>query len=138
LNRSAEAVSEFEMAVKQNPADAAAQYNLAFALLQIQQRDRAMTVLYDLVKAHPDHALGLYQLGKELLLAGQADEALPYLEKAVRLDPSREFIHYQLQAAYRKKGRTEDAERELKIYRELKAKSRERKLPTRTEGGQQD
>ena len=138
LNRSAEAVPEFEMAVKQNPADGAAQYNLAFALLQIQQRDRAMKVLQELVEAHPDHALGHYQLGKELLLAGQTDEALPYLEKAVALDSSKEFIHYQLQAAYRKKGRNEDAERELKIYRELKAKSRELKLPTRAEGGQQD
>jgi tetratricopeptide (TPR) repeat protein len=138
LNRSAEAVSEFEMAVKQNAEDVAAQYNLAFALLQIQQRDRAMTVLRDLVRTHPDHALGHYQLGKELLLAGQADKALPHLEKAVALDPTKEFIHFQLQAAYRKKGRTEEAERELKIYRELKAKSRERKVPGRMEGGQQD
>ena len=35
-------------------------------------------------------------------------------------------MHYQLQAAYRKLGRDADADRELEIYKGLKAKSRER------------
>jgi hypothetical protein len=35
-------------------------------------------------------------------------------------------MHYQLQAAYRKQGRTAEADRELNIYKQLKADSRER------------
>jgi hypothetical protein len=35
-------------------------------------------------------------------------------------------MHYQLQAAYRKLGKSADADRELEIYKALKAKSRER------------
>jgi hypothetical protein len=35
-------------------------------------------------------------------------------------------MHYQLQAAYRKLGRTAEADRELEIYKGLKARSRER------------
>jgi len=34
-------------------------------------------------------------------------------------------MHYQLQAVYRKQGRSADADRELEIYKGLKAKSRE-------------
>jgi hypothetical protein len=35
-------------------------------------------------------------------------------------------MHYQLQAAYRKEGRTAEADRELAIYKQLKAESRAR------------
>ena len=35
-------------------------------------------------------------------------------------------MHYQLQAAYRKESRVVDADRELEIYKELKAKQRDR------------
>jgi hypothetical protein len=35
-------------------------------------------------------------------------------------------MHYQLQAAYRKESRIADADRELEIYKELKAKQRDR------------
>jgi hypothetical protein len=35
-------------------------------------------------------------------------------------------MHYQLQAVYRKLGRSADADRELEIYKGLKAKARER------------
>jgi hypothetical protein len=35
-------------------------------------------------------------------------------------------MHYQLQGVYRKLGRSAEADRELEIYKGLKAKSRER------------
>jgi hypothetical protein len=38
-------------------------------------------------------------------------------------------MHYQLQAAYRKDSRIAEADRELELYKELQAKSRERTLP---------
>ena len=81
-----------------------------------------------MLAAHPDHAQAQYQLGKELLDTGNVDEAVPHLEAAARLDPEKDYIHYQLQAAYRKAGRTADADKELKIYREIKDQKREKSV----------
>jgi Flp pilus assembly protein TadD len=78
------------------------------------------------VAAHPDYANAQYELGKILLDRGQTDDAITHLEAAARLRPETDYMHYQLQAAYRKQGRTADADRELEIYKGLKAKSRER------------
>ncbi len=51
---------------------------------------------------------------------------LRHLEAAAAgLRPEKDYIHYQLQAAYRKLNRSADADRELEIYKALKAKSRE-------------
>ena len=64
-------------------------------------------------------------MGKAQLDAGQYQPAIEHLEVAARLDPNKDYIHYQLQSAYRKAGRTADADAELKIYRDIKEKKRE-------------
>ncbi len=79
----------------------------------------------ELTNSHPTHAQAQYQLGKALLEEGETVAAVTHLEQAEQNDPSPDYIHYQLQAAYRKAGRIEDADRELRIYREIKSRSRE-------------
>jgi hypothetical protein len=49
-----------------------------------------------------------------------------HLEAAARLEPQTGYLHYQLQAAYRKENRIADADRELEIYKQIKAASRDR------------
>ena len=78
---------------------------------------------------NPEHPEANYELGKELMSEAKSADAVPYLEAAARLKPQFEPVHYQLQSAYRASGRTEDADREAKIYRELKTKSRNITLP---------
>ena len=69
-----------------------------------------MTILEGLTSSHPNHAQAQYQLGKALLEQGKSAEAVKHLELAEQNDPGPDYIHYQLQAAYRKEGRTEDAD----------------------------
>jgi Flp pilus assembly protein TadD len=57
---------------------------------------------------------------------GELSEAIEHLEMATRLSPQTDYMHYQLQIAYRKESRIADADRELDIYKELKAKQRVR------------
>ena len=64
-----------------------------------------------------------------MLDEGRVAEAGPRLEPAARLNSQEEFVHYQLQAAYRKVPRIEDADRELAIYKEIKAQKRQRAVP---------
>lgn len=129
LDHPADAIPEFREELKINPGDPDVQYRLAYALLQTSQPDQALPLLRDIVAAHPDHARARYDLGRELLRNGKTDEAIQNLEAAAHLDPSRDYVHYQLQAAYRKAGRVQDADRELKLYREIKAHNRQRSAP---------
>jgi tetratricopeptide (TPR) repeat protein len=126
LDRPDAAIGPLREEIKITPNDPDVQYNLAYALLQTSQKDQAMAILRAVIEAHPEHAQAQYQLGKTLLDQGQMDEAVKRLEAAAKLDPDKDYIHYQLQTAYRKVGRKEDADRELAVYRDMKAKKREK------------
>ena len=52
-----------------------------------------------------------------------------HLETAARALPKTDYVHYQLQTAYRKESRIAEADRELQIYKELKAKNRDLTVP---------
>jgi len=108
------------------PSDADAKYNLGFVYLQQSKADEAATLFQQVLSAHPDDANAQYQIGKILMDRGDLSDAVEHLETATRLSPQADYMHYQLQAAYRKESRTADADRELAIYKELKARQRER------------
>jgi tetratricopeptide (TPR) repeat protein len=124
----AEAATEFQAELARSPYDADAKYNLGYAYLLQSQRDKAMPLFEAVVAGHPEHAEAQYQLGKLLLDQQQVKSAIGHLEAAVRLSPEKDFMHYQLQAAYRKDGRVQDAERELTVYKEIKARNREKTI----------
>jgi tetratricopeptide (TPR) repeat protein len=129
-----EAAGEFSAELALNPADADAEFNLGFVDLQQSKADEAKALFEQVIDAAPRHANAQYELGKLLLDRGQVQEAIAHLEIAAQLSPQTDYIHYQLQAAYRKASRPEDAERELNIYKELKARQREKdaqRIPNR-------
>ena len=126
LGRPSEAIPELEAELKLSPNDPDTQYNLAYALLETSQKDQAMAILQKLTTEHPDHAQAQYELGKELLNSGDKNGAVTHLEAAARLEPNVDYIAYQLQAAYRKAGRTSDADKEMQVYREIKDSQREK------------
>jgi tetratricopeptide (TPR) repeat protein len=121
-----EAVGEFQAELKLEPADPDALYNLGFVYLQQSRVDDATELFQRVLSLQPNHANANYELGKVLLDRGQLKEAVDHLETASRLSPQSDYMHYQLQAAYRKVQRIADADRELEIYKELKAKQREK------------
>ncbi len=129
LNRAEEAEREFRQELLLNPTDEVAKYHLAYVLIERKQRtDEALSLLREVVAARPDYADALYQLGKILIEQNVISEAIEHLENAARIEPNKDYIHYQLNIAYRRVGRTADADRELKLYRELKASNRSREL----------
>jgi len=129
LDRPAEAIPELKQELALSPDNPDVRYSLAFALLQNSHKSEAIDLLKDLTSSNPTHAQAQYQLGKALLEDGQTTEAVTHLEQAEQNDPSPDYIHYQLQAAYRKAGRIDDADRELRLYKEIKSRSREVTLP---------
>jgi Flp pilus assembly protein TadD len=119
------AIPELKAELQISPGNAEVAYNLAYALLEASQKDEGLALLRQVVAANQDYPEAQYLLGKTLVTEQKFEEAVPHLEAAVRLTPTSAFAHYQLQAAYRRVGRTADADREAAIYRDLKSRKRE-------------
>jgi tetratricopeptide (TPR) repeat protein len=136
----AEAEREFRAELDVVPNDPDAMYHLGFVYTQQAKMDEAVAIFRQVVAAYPGYPNAQYQLGKILLDRGQVADAIACLEAAARLSPQADYIHYQLQAAYRKGNRLAEADRELEIYNQLKAKSRERaaEAATPAHGSPQD
>jgi tetratricopeptide (TPR) repeat protein len=124
-----EAIEEFNAALKLAPDDADAKIGLGYVYLQQAKQGEAMELFRSVIATNPENGNAHYQLGKLLLERGSIREAVAQLEEAARELPQTDYVHYQLQAAYRKESRVADADRELRIYKELKAKNRESTIP---------
>jgi tetratricopeptide (TPR) repeat protein len=120
-----EAAREFQAELRLAPGDPDATYHLGFVYVRELEPDDALALFLEVIAAHPNYANAQYEAGKILLDRGQMEQATVHLEAAARLRPQADYMHYQLQAVYRKQGRSADADRELEIYKGLKAKSRE-------------
>ena len=79
-----------------------------------------------MLESKPDFADARYLLGKILLAQGDAGQALEHLEAAARVAPEDANIHYQLGRAYQTLGRTELAQQQFELFRQLKDKQRGR------------
>ena len=125
LNRLDEAADEFREELRHSPSNAYARYHLAYTLLERKvDVDEAEKLLKEAIDAKYDYSDARYQLGKILIEKGAVDEGLEHLQTAAALDPRKDYIQYQLSIAYRKASRIEEADRALKLYRELKAENR--------------
>jgi tetratricopeptide (TPR) repeat protein len=127
-NHLSEAVDEFSATLKLAPADPDASIGLGYVYLQQDHQPEAMALFRSVIAAHPENGNAHYQLGKLLLNSGKTPEAVEHLELASRALPDSDYVHYQLQAAYRKESRVADADRELQIYKDLKARNRDRNI----------
>jgi len=121
-----DAVEELRTALKLSPSDVSAKYHLAFSLIQIQQKEEAQTLLREVIQQNPKHADAYYELGKLQLEQGDTKGAVLSLESGIEASPDADYIHYQLAMAYRRDSRSEDAEREIKLYQALKNRQRGR------------
>ena len=126
LNRLDEAEREFRQELALNPSDEMSKYHLAYVLLELKRQvPEALRLLREVIASRPDHGDARYQLGKTLIEQGDVPGAIENLEAAARVEPQKDYIRYQLSIAYRRASRAADAERELQLYKELKAANRQ-------------
>ena len=116
-------------ALQLDPSNVSSKYHLAFALIQIEKNDEALSLLREVLQQDPKHADAYYQLGKLQLEQGDTKAAISNLEAGTKFNPDGDYIHYQLALAYRRDSRAEDAEREMKLYQVLKNRYRGRNAP---------
>jgi len=110
-----QALATFQKALQANPSLPRAHYCAGLSQLKLKQPTQAITEFEAELKLNPNDAEAQYQLGKTLLEQGKPKDALPHLEAAEKITPNLDGLHAQLVIAYRKLGRSADAERETKL-----------------------
>lgn len=113
-----EAIEEYHIALEQNPQDEKSLYSLAEIAARKGDTKQAYVDYSKAVALAPGDADAKLGLAKILIEMGQDDKALPLLEDAVQLEPTDPTAHYRLSMLYRKKGRIEDARREIALYKQ--------------------
>lgn len=79
----------------------------------------AQEALEKVVSEHPNFAGAQLSLGKLFLAAARVDEAIAHLEVARRLDPSNPAVYSNLASAYRRAGKTDNANEALDALSKL-------------------
>jgi tetratricopeptide (TPR) repeat protein len=112
---------EFQQELSVNPGYIPAEYQLGYVRLQMHQAEAAIPLLQDVVSRQPNHSDAHYELGKAMLEQGKVKDAIRDLEASVHLHPT-DYAYYQLSVAYRREGRTSDAEQAVLMYQKLRPK----------------
>ncbi len=104
------AESQLRSALRIDPTDRKAKYNLALVLIALSRRSEAEVLLTELEHSDGKNPAVYYQLGKLQLDAGNTNGAIASLETAARLAPNDEVIRLELTDAYRRRRTTEGKE----------------------------
>lgn len=104
LGRPAEAVPLLERAAAENPAHAATRLDLALALHQTQQPDRAFEAFREAVRLAPSSFRANASLAIALHQQGRPREAIPYYEAALGARPDSVEVTTNLALAYQETG----------------------------------
>jgi tetratricopeptide (TPR) repeat protein len=101
------AEAQLRIALRINPADKTAQFDLALTLIALGQKDEAQSLLKELANQPETNDPKIYyQLGKLQLDLGDIDAAITNLEAAARLAPDDDAIRLELTGASHGKDET--------------------------------
>jgi tetratricopeptide (TPR) repeat protein len=118
-SRIPEAAEQFQKELELNPGNAAVYYKLADAYTRAQKYEDAEKLLQRSIWLDATSTGPYILMGKVLEKKGEPLLAARALQRALAMDPNNPIPHHLLGLAYRELGRTEDAERELKLSEQL-------------------
>ena len=120
------AVKFYEQAIALTPQLAALHYLAAETILKTSTPDttRAEKYLKRATELDPTLAAAYLSWGRLRIRANRYAEAAPLLERAVTLQPDLVEAHYQLSRVLVKLKRTDEANRELAIFKQLSEKQK--------------
>jgi len=113
------AIEYYREAIRINPDDAAAHYNLGSALQNLERYDEAEEEYREAIRINPDLAEAHYNLGNLLKDLKRYAEAEKEYREAIRINPDLAEAHANLGILLLKAKRPEDAKKEFEIAKEL-------------------
>lgn len=96
-------------AVRKNPNDANAHFNLGNAYSRLGQYQDAITPYKEAIRIKPDDAFAHYNLGLAYGKSGRYQEAIASNKEALRIKPDFASAHYNLGSTYKKSGQYQEA-----------------------------
>jgi tetratricopeptide (TPR) repeat protein len=121
-SRIPEAITDLQQEIAINPGYAAVYYKLADAYSRVQKYDEAERLLQRSIWLDATSTGPYILMGKVLEKKGEPALAVRTLQRAVAMDPNNPIPHHLLGQSYRDLGKTDDAERELKLAEQLQQK----------------
>jgi len=119
--------------LKINPRNAGAEYVLGEIARQARDFPQAIEHFTRASQLDPTMGDAFIGLGKSLVSVGRNADAIAPLEDAVKLQPENPVAHYQLSFAYRRTGRTQEADKEIVAYRKANDNARRNLQDIRSE-----
>jgi tetratricopeptide (TPR) repeat protein len=122
---------EYRAELGLRPGNAEAAWRFGSLLLKKGQGQEALPLLQQSDKLRPGMLDVLLDLGKAYLLQNRVEDAEKAFQRIVAINDSDELAgaaHFQLSQIYRKLGRTAEADKQIKRFREL-TKSPKRQEP---------
>lgn len=129
------AIEEFKRELKVAPQNMWAKTQIAFALIRRGDFEAAKPWAQEAVTAAPTEFVARNALGQVLLETGDVDGAIRELETGVKLASDSPAMHFALARAYRRAGRTADADREQAEFTRLDRLLRTARTGTASVGG---
>jgi tetratricopeptide (TPR) repeat protein len=118
--RSAEAITDYQQALRLDPNSSAAHHNLGLALQAEGKNEEAMAEFRAALRLQPDYESAEHNLANRLADAGRLDEAMAHYVAALRLDPNHAESYNGLGICYAMQGKMPEAERQFRESVRLK------------------
>jgi tetratricopeptide (TPR) repeat protein len=116
------ATREFQAALRENPSNANAEYQLGRIDATREDFTAAQQHYNRALRMQPDHLWAHLGMGQALLKVGQPDAAVKHLAAAAKIDPANASAHFRLGTVYHELGRKDDATREMAEFQKLRQK----------------
>jgi tetratricopeptide (TPR) repeat protein len=113
------AAKYFNMAIKLNPANAEAHFNLGNIFLSKQLSEKAADEYKMAVKTNPNYTKALINLGVASEQMGQLDNAIENYRHAIKSDPNIAVAHFNLAVTLSRKGLMDEAVEHMHKYLEF-------------------
>jgi tetratricopeptide (TPR) repeat protein len=114
-----EAIEQFQLELTHSPRHVLARVQLAQELIKRGDFAAARPYATEAARLDPRNFMARRVLGQIKLQAGDLAAAIVDLEVAAKLEPSSPSVRFHLARAYRRAGRTADAQRESAEFRRL-------------------
>lgn len=114
------AKAEFLKELQISPSHVPARLQIAILEIKAGNAPAARKLAEEATKLQPANPLSHAVLGRSFVYLDQYAKAVPELEMAVRLAPENPQLHFSLAQAYRRVGRTADAQKQTAEFNRLK------------------